>query len=130
MRWVDAPADGIQRCFLIDFSQQFTVLQVPHIHNSLGISRCQHLICVVELHTVNGMVMEKHLPLPLVLVVIQRVVAGVVQFNQPIDSTNRQVLLAPAQFQLSYLALLSVVDGLFDLFDDGLGLSLLFLLKA
>ncbi len=74
--------------------------------------------------------MEKHLPLPLVLVIIQRVVPGVVQFNQPIDSTNRQVLLAPAQFQVSYLALLSVVDGLFDLLDDGLGLSLLLLLEA
>jgi hypothetical protein len=74
--------------------------------------------------------MEKHLSLSLVFIIIQRVIPGVIQLDQPINTTNGQILFAPAELEFGDLAFLSVVDGLFDLLDDSLWLDFLLLLNS
>ena len=74
--------------------------------------------------------MKKHLPLSLILIIIQRVIFGVRQLNQPIHPGDSQILLTPTKFQLSDFGFLRVVNGFLDLLDDGLGLVLGLMLEV
>lgn len=88
MRRVNPPAYGIKRCLLINFSQQFSILQVPYVHDALGIGSGKHFIGVVKLHATDGVIVEEHLPLSLVLIVIQGVILCVIELNETIDAAN------------------------------------------
>ena len=103
-------------------------MQIPDINNSLGINRGKHLVGIIELHAVNGMIMEEHLSFSLVFIIIERVVLSVIQLNEAIDTTNGEVLLTAAEFELCDFAFFCVVDGFLYLFNDGFGLEFLLLL--